>query len=134
MTTEVLTTDVGAVGAPRREVRDGVRIRRHRAAFVAHTPIAPGLLLALLRQPRGTLVHVHAAHALVVELVWLACWLRGLRYVVHFHLDVDASGPRPVAAGLQALVVRSVLASGSPRDRADRGHGHLPAPALSHPT
>jgi glycosyltransferase involved in cell wall biosynthesis len=93
MNVAVLTTNVGAKDAPERELRYGVRITRHRACYVAHTPIAPGLLVSLLRQPRGTLVHVHVAHALVVELVRLACWLRRIPYVVHFHLDVDASGP-----------------------------------------
>lgn len=90
---EVLTTTVGAEGAPRCELTDGVRVRRYRSAYVAHTPLSPGLLIGLLRQPRGTLVHVHVAHALVTELVRLACWLRGAEYVVHFHLEVDASGP-----------------------------------------
>ncbi len=93
MDTKVLTTGVGSEGAPDRQVLNGVTIRRHRALYVAHTPLAPGLLASLMRQPRDTLVHVHVAHALVAELVRLACWLRGMRYVVHFHLDVDASGP-----------------------------------------
>lgn len=88
---EVLTTAVDSHGAPTREQRDGMRIVRHRALHVAHTPLAPGLFVSVLRQPRGTLVHVHVAHAAVAELVRLACWLRGFRYVAHLHLDVGPS-------------------------------------------
>lgn len=89
---EVLTTDVGATGVARDRNERGVRVRRHRAAYVAHTPLSPGLLVGLLRQPRGTIVHAHVAQAALVELVALACGARGLTWVAHVHLDVDASG------------------------------------------
>lgn len=84
---EVLTSTVGAAEAPRDEWVDGVHVRRFRAVDFAHTPIAPGMLWGLLRQPRGALVHVHVGQALVSELVRLACWVRGSRYVVNLHLD-----------------------------------------------
>lgn len=88
---EVLTTRLGSRGHRTREVREGVVVRRFRALSLGGTPLSLGLMLALLRQPRGTLVHVHGPHALVAEMVRLACWVRGSSYVLHFHLDVDAS-------------------------------------------
>lgn len=88
----VVTTGLGAAGAPRRAAEDGVAVRRHRAVEVAHTAVAPGLPLSLLRAPRTAVLHLHCAHALLPEVVAVAARLRGQRFVVHFHLDVDASG------------------------------------------
>ncbi|HEY5979539.1 MAG TPA: glycosyltransferase family 4 protein [Microlunatus sp.] len=89
---EVATTTVGSADAPRDEQIDGVRVRRSRGCAVAHTPVAPGLLLRLLRLPREVIVHAHIAHAFVPEVVWLTSRLRRRDYVAHFHLDADPSG------------------------------------------
>ncbi|WP_338709543.1 glycosyltransferase family 4 protein [Streptomyces virginiae] len=88
----VVTTTLGSGGAPRRAREDGVTVRRHRATEFAHTAIAPGLLGSLLAAPRGAVLHAHCAHALLPETVALAARLRRQPYVIHFHLDVDASG------------------------------------------
>jgi glycosyltransferase involved in cell wall biosynthesis len=88
----VLTTNVGAADVPRRTVEQGVTVTRLRAVSAAHTAVAPGLPAALLRVPRDAVVHLHSSQILVPELVWLGCRARGVRYVVHFHMHVDASG------------------------------------------
>ncbi|MEU6901976.1 glycosyltransferase family 4 protein [Streptomyces virginiae] len=88
----VVTTTLGSGGAPRRAREDGVTVRRHRATEFAHTAIAPGLLGSLLAAPRGAVFHAHCAHALLPETVALAARLRRQPFVLHFHLDVDASG------------------------------------------
>ncbi|MFE2126569.1 glycosyltransferase family 4 protein [Streptomyces amritsarensis] len=88
----VVTTTLDSGGAPRRAREDGVTVRRHRAAEFAHTAIAPGLLGSLLAAPRGAVLHAHCAHALLPETVALAARLRRQEFVLHFHLDVDASG------------------------------------------
>ncbi|MFG2989649.1 glycosyltransferase family 4 protein [Streptomyces sp. NPDC048257] len=88
----VVTTTLGSGGAPRRAREDGVAVRRHRATEFAHTAIAPGLLGSLLAAPRGAVLHAHCAHALLPETVALAARLRRQPFVLHFHLDVDASG------------------------------------------
>ncbi|WP_371497941.1 glycosyltransferase family 4 protein [Kitasatospora sp. NBC_00374] len=88
----VVTTALGAGGAARRS-RDGrILVRRHRAVEVAHTAIAPGLPFSLLSGPRTAVLHLHYAHALMPELVALAALARRRPFVLHFHLDVDASG------------------------------------------
>lgn len=90
----VVTTDNRADGAPHRAVEEGgVKVRRHRALTVAHTSLAPGMFGSLLRIPRGTVIHLHCATAVVPEQVWLSARLRGLQYILHFHMEVDASGP-----------------------------------------
>lgn len=89
----VVTTDAGADYSPRRATEGRVSVRRHRSVTVAHTSIAPGMFASLLRIPRGSVVHLHCAQALIPEMVWLSARLRGMQYVVHFHMDVDASGP-----------------------------------------
>lgn len=88
----VLTTTCGSAGADRHEQRGRLSVWRHRAVEVAHTPLAPALLLGLLRLPRHSVVHVHVAHAVTAELVWLASRLRRWPYVAQFHLDVDPTG------------------------------------------
>jgi glycosyltransferase involved in cell wall biosynthesis len=89
---EVLTTTCGSDGAPPREHGKGVRIRRCRGLELAHTPLSPGLVLRLLALPRRAIVHAHVAQAFLPEMVWLTSSLRRRRYIIHFHLDVDASG------------------------------------------
>lgn len=88
----VLTTALGSAGAPRTAVEGGVTVRRHRAVEVAHTAIAPGLAAGLARLPRDAVLHLHCAHALLPELVALTAKLRRTPFLLHFHLDVDASG------------------------------------------
>ncbi len=90
---QVFTTSCGAPGAATRERQNGVPVRRYRGVELAHTPVAPGLFFGLLRAPATSIVHLHIAHALIPELVRLSSALRHRPYVLHFHLDVDASGP-----------------------------------------
>jgi glycosyltransferase involved in cell wall biosynthesis len=90
---EVVTTTCGSDGAPPREQAKGVRVRRCRGLELAHTPLSPGLVLRLLALPRRAIVHAHVAQAFLPEMVWLTSSLRRRRYIIHFHLDVDASGP-----------------------------------------
>ncbi|MBS2532693.1 glycosyltransferase family 4 protein [Catenulispora sp. NF23] len=90
----VVTTDNKADGAPHRAVEaGGVKVRRHRALTVAHTSLAPGMFGSLLRIRRGTVIHLHCATAVVPEQVWISARIRGLKYLLHFHMEVDASGP-----------------------------------------
>ncbi|MFF3951330.1 glycosyltransferase family 4 protein [Streptomyces sp. NPDC001902] len=89
----VITTALGADGGPRRYGAGRVTIRRHRAVEVAHTAVAPGLPVSLaVRAPRDAVLHVHCAHALMPELVAVIARVRGQRFILHFHLDVEASG------------------------------------------
>ncbi len=89
----VLTTTCGAGQAPRHEEMGGLQVRRYRSIEFAHTPVSVGLLARLVSLPRQVLVHVHVTQALVPEFVWLSSAIRRRRFVAHFHLDVDASGP-----------------------------------------
>jgi len=68
------------------------RIRRFRSWNVAHTPVMPGLAVALLRLPRRSIIHLHVAQAFVPETVFVAHLLRRHRYIAHLHLDVGPSG------------------------------------------
>lgn len=85
--------------------RDEVPVTRLGAVEIAHTPLMPGLLGQLLKIQRGDIVHVHVAQAFVPEMVRLASYLKGFRYVAHVHLDVAPSGP----AGLLLKVYKPLL-------------------------
>ena len=89
----VLTTTCGSNGSPRYERAGRLRVRRARGIEAAHSPISPGLALDLLRVPGDAIVHAHLGQAFLPEMVWLTSLLRRRAYILHFHLDVDPSGP-----------------------------------------
>jgi glycosyltransferase involved in cell wall biosynthesis len=89
---EVLTTNCAAKEAPRLERRGMLTIRRLRAFEIAHVPVAPGMFLRCLKISPRNIVHVHVAQALIPEMVWMSRWLRGGKFIAHFHLDVGPSG------------------------------------------
>ena len=82
---EVLTTNCGAEREPSTVRSANLTVRRLRAIELLHTPVAPGLLLRILRAPRHAVVHVHAAMPLTPEIVWLASSLRRTPFVIHVH-------------------------------------------------
>jgi glycosyltransferase involved in cell wall biosynthesis len=90
---QVVTSRTTRALSSRRASTPGVEVRRLRALRVAKIPVMPGLVWALLRLPRRSTLHLHLGQALVPELVLLAARLRGHRLVVHFHLDIEPSGP-----------------------------------------
>ena len=59
----------------------------------AHTPIIFTLLFRLLALPSRSVIHLHVSQALSPEIVYLVSRVKRIPYVVHIHLDVDASGP-----------------------------------------
>jgi phosphatidylinositol alpha-mannosyltransferase len=52
----------------------------------------PGLVLAIIRQPRGTVLHVHVAHAFVPEASCLGARIRGLPLIATIHSDAQPHG------------------------------------------
>ena len=105
---QVLTSNVGAPGAPRDERRGNLRIRRLRTLEIEHVPLIPSLIVHLLRLPRRAVVHVHIAQACIPEIVRLAAWIRRRPYVAHFHLDCDPTGR---FGGIFLLYKRWILGS-----------------------
>lgn len=89
---EVITTDIGHTENYRDADIPGYSVTRIRGRMIANLPVAPGLLWRLLRQPRGSLYHVHIAQAGFPEITLLAALLRGGTTIGHFHLDVEPSG------------------------------------------
>jgi glycosyltransferase involved in cell wall biosynthesis len=93
------TSDLGARGSVHTELHGGrrggsLRVVRHRTVRLLNTPVTPGLLTRLLlHRPRPDVVHMHTGRAMIPEAVRLACALRRLRYVAHFHLMVRPSSP-----------------------------------------
>lgn len=90
----VLTTNCGNYEGKRHESKATCRLKLKRlwSFEFAHTPIAPMLPWHLSRVPKNSIAHIHLAQAYWPEFVWLVKKTRGLRYVVHFHLDVGPSG------------------------------------------
>jgi D-inositol-3-phosphate glycosyltransferase len=89
---EVLTTNCSATDAPRLERSGRLTIRRLRAFEFENLPVAPSLFWWCLKISPRSIVHVHIAQALIPEIVWITRWLRGGKFIAHFHLDVAPSG------------------------------------------
>ena len=106
-TVEVLTTNCGADREPSTVQSGNLTVRRLRAIELLHTPVAPGLLLRVLRAPRDAVVHVHAAMPLTPEIVWFASRLRRTPFIIHVH---GAGYPRSrFGRGLFLLYTRAIL-------------------------
>lgn len=88
---QVLTSDFPHQ-APQ-PTRNYLGVRRFKGFEFAHTPFAFGFVWALLRAPKHSIVHLHLAQAFYPEWTWLICKIKRVPYVVHFHLDLQPSGP-----------------------------------------
>jgi glycosyltransferase involved in cell wall biosynthesis len=90
-TVDVLTSRAGGVAPADETPAPNVRVRRLWGPEFLHTPLLPGLLPTLLRQPAGTVYHLHVAQAGLPELALLAAKLRHRALIAHVHLDVEPS-------------------------------------------
>ncbi len=78
----------------------------------AHTPIIFTLFFRLLALPHHSLIHLHVSQAFSPEIVYVISKLRGIPYIAHIHLDVDASGPFGFLLGTyKKLFLKRVLRS-----------------------
>lgn len=89
---EVITSDIGC-HKNKIPSTDKLIVRYLKSFETAHTPIMPSLPLRLMLLPRDSVIHLHISQAILSEVTFLICKLRGLGYLAHIHLDVDASGP-----------------------------------------
>ncbi len=101
---EVFTSDCG-VDKNKTYRQDYVSVHRLKSFEFAHTPFAPTLLWHLLRLPKKSIIHLHLSQVYYPEIVLFVAKLRGFPYVVHFHLDVGASGP----LGFLFLLYKKIL-------------------------
>lgn len=67
-------------------------VKRLLSLEVAHTPIMWTLPLQLLLLPKNSIIHGHVSQAGLIEIAWLVSKVKGLPFIAHFHLDVEASG------------------------------------------
>ncbi len=88
----VLTSSVNQPKNPPKNAPN-LTIKRLHAFEFAHTPWAFGVIIALFCTPKRSVFHLHLAQALYPEWTYLVAKLRHIPYVVHFHLDLQPSGP-----------------------------------------
>lgn len=88
----VFTSNIGSEGAPDVLYEKGVTVRRIRSTEFAHTPIMWLLPYWLIRLPKKSVLHVHIAQCLFPEIALIASKIRKLKFILHFHLDVEQSG------------------------------------------
>ncbi len=87
----VLTSDIG-IEPNKLEQRNNLDIKALWSFEVAHIPFSPMLSWHLLTLPKKSIIHLHLSQAYYPERVFFYSKLRGIPYVVHFHLDVEPSG------------------------------------------
>lgn len=107
---EVFTSNVNQPDNPKSPEFPNLTIRRFQAVEFAHTTFAPGFIPALFRVPKFSVFHLHLSQAFYPEWTLLAAKLRRIPYVVHFHLDLQPSGPLGfLFVPYKAIVMRTVL-------------------------
>jgi glycosyltransferase involved in cell wall biosynthesis len=106
----VYTSDIGNARGTSRNAKSQVHYLK--SIEVAHTPIMFSLFFRLLALPRHSLMHLHVAQAFSPEIVYMISKLKGIPYIAHIHLDVDASGPFGfLLAPYKKLFLKRVLKS-----------------------
>jgi glycosyltransferase involved in cell wall biosynthesis len=88
----VITSDNGIDKNIKRQQSHNLSVDFLKSFEIAHTPVAPMLFWHLLKLPKRSIIHLHLSQAYFPEIVMLISALRGIPYVVHFHLDVGPSG------------------------------------------
>ncbi|HWA51820.1 MAG TPA: glycosyltransferase [Patescibacteria group bacterium] len=71
--------------------KDVVQVTRLRSFKFASTKIMPGLLTKILAIKPNDIVHLHIISAYMPEIVWLASKIKGFKYIVHLHLNIEAT-------------------------------------------
>jgi len=90
--TVTVLTSSNAAKAGVEKPHPNLTVKRLRYVEIAHTPIIPGIFFGLLRAQKPAVVHLHVAMAATPEMTAIASLLRGIPYIVHFHLDVGPLG------------------------------------------
>jgi glycosyltransferase involved in cell wall biosynthesis len=107
---EVLTSNVNQPANPKPEAVPNLRVRRFWAFEFAHTPFAPGFIPALFKIPKHSVMHLHLAQAFYPEWTLLVSKVRRIPYVVHFHLDLQPSGPLGMLfVPYKAIIIKAVI-------------------------
>lgn len=88
----ILTSSIGSQKQPAVMDDKGVHVRRIRSLEFAHTPLMWTLPYWLFRAPRKSVVHVHVAQSFLPEIALCIAKNRKMKFVAHFHLDVEPSG------------------------------------------
>ena len=88
---EVFTSDIGCKKGKLRSTKN-LKIHYLKSCQFAHTPIIPSLFFKLLKISKDSIIHVHIAHAMIPEIVFLVSKIRNIPYVAHIHADVEPSG------------------------------------------
>ena len=89
---EVVSSSIGSMRNFQDYDRAGYVVSRLKAINVGGLPVIPSLLWHLLRQPKGSIYHMHVAQAFLPECALIAAWIRRGTFIAHFHLDVAPSG------------------------------------------
>lgn len=63
-----------------------------RSIEIAHTPISFHLPFELNKIPSNSLLHIHISNAFFPEVASFMARLKKLKYIIHFHIDVESSG------------------------------------------
>lgn len=109
----VLTSRIGRENEAAIQRNGLLKIVSLRGAEFAHTPFLPGLFWQLWRVPKPAVFHLHLAQAFLPEVTWLAAKLRRIPFVVHFHLDVEPSGPLGFLFVLYKKTVQKMVVRGA---------------------
>lgn len=70
-------------------LKDNIQVTRLNNFTIANTRILPSLFFNLLRLNCNHIIHLHLTSAFMPEIVWLASKIKGFKYIVHLHMDME---------------------------------------------
>ncbi len=88
---EVFTSDIDCKNGKQKSSRNN-KINYLKGWQFAHSAIIPSLLLRLALNVNNSIIHVHVAHVLIPEIVYLVSKIRNIPYIANIHSDVESSG------------------------------------------
>ena len=101
-TVHVVTSD----SSGQKEETENPKVHYLPGKEVANSPILWKLPFTLWRMPKNSVFHIHIAQAFLPEVATLVAKLRGIPYVVHYRMDVEATSK---AGALLPLYKKLVL-------------------------
>ncbi len=86
----VITSNIGAQSGYSEQ--NGVKVNYLPAFNFANTPFTPGLIWYLLTVKKPDVFHIHISQAFFPEIAAIVAKIRGIPYITHIRLLVEASG------------------------------------------
>lgn len=107
---EVLTSNISYKGNSPLVINKNLIVKYLNSIEFANTPIAFSLIKELFKIPKRSILHIHIANAFFPDISYLIAKVRKIKYIVHYHIDVESSGFFGIILPLyKKIVLKSII-------------------------